>query len=48
MLAYEIQNDGGIDALRTAERPSPEPGPDQIKVRLAASSINYRDLNTVR
>ena len=48
MLAYEIQNDGGIDALRTAERPSPEPGPEQIKVRLAASSINYRDLNTVR
>lgn len=48
MLAYEIQGDGGIDALRTAERPSPEPGPREIKVRLGASSINYRDLNMVR
>jgi NADPH:quinone reductase-like Zn-dependent oxidoreductase len=48
MKAYEIQGEGGIDALALVERPSPEPGPGQIKVAVRANSLNYRDLNTVR
>ncbi len=48
MKAYEIQGDGGIDELRLTERQGPAPGPGQVLVRLAASSINYRDLNIVR
>ncbi len=48
MKAYEIQGDGGIDALALVDRPSPEPGPRQLKVRVRANALNYRDLNTVR
>ncbi len=48
MKVWQIVDEGGIDALQLAERPSPEPGPGQIAVRVRANSINYRDLNTVR
>ncbi len=48
MQAYEIQGEDGIDALALVERESPEPGPGQVKLRVAASAINYRDLNTIR
>ncbi|MGO1119810.1 zinc-dependent alcohol dehydrogenase family protein [Rhodovibrionaceae bacterium A322] len=47
MRAYEIQSDGGVDALALVERPSPQPGPGQILVRMKASALNYRDLSTV-
>jgi NADPH:quinone reductase-like Zn-dependent oxidoreductase len=47
MRAYEIVSADGIDALRMAERSSPEPGPGAVLVRLRASSINYRDLLTI-
>ncbi len=47
MRAWEIVSADGIDALSLADRPSPEPGPGQVLVRLRASSINYRDLLTV-
>ena len=48
MKAYEIQGDGGIDALALVDRPSPRPGPGQIKVSVRANALNYRDLNSVR
>jgi NADPH:quinone reductase-like Zn-dependent oxidoreductase len=48
MKAWEVVGEDGIDALNLADRAAPEPGPGQIKVRLAANCINYRDLNTVR
>ena len=48
MRAWQIVGEGGIDALEPVERPSPEPAPGQVKVRVRANSINYRDLNTVR
>jgi NADPH:quinone reductase-like Zn-dependent oxidoreductase len=41
--AYEIQQ-FGVDHLALAERPSPEPGPGQVVVRMAAWSLNYRDM----
>ena len=47
MRAWEITSDGGVDALTLAERPSPEPGPGELKVRIRANSINYRDLATI-
>ena len=47
MRAYEIQSDGGVDALALNERQSPEPGKGEILVGVRASSINYRDLSTI-
>jgi NADPH:quinone reductase-like Zn-dependent oxidoreductase len=47
MKAWEIVSDGGIDALACNERPTPEPGPGEVLVRMRANSINYRDLSTV-
>ncbi len=47
MKAWEIVSAGGIDALHLADRTSPQPGPGEVKVRITASSLNYRDLVTV-
>ena len=47
MRAYEIVGEGGIDALALSQREAPSPGHRQIRVRVRASSINYRDLSTV-
>lgn len=48
MRAWEVQNDWGIDHLTLVDRPTPEVGPGQIVVRMAAASLNYRDLMTVQ
>ena len=48
MKAWEITSAGGIDALELNDRPTPEPGPGQVLVRVGASAINYRDLSTIR
>ena len=48
MKAWEITSAGGIDALEMNQRPTPQPGPGQVRVQIAASSINYRDLSTIR
>lgn len=47
MRAWEIISDGGVDALALNERPLPEPGHGQVRVRIRASSVNYRDLSTI-
>jgi len=47
MRAYEIVSADGINALHLAGRPSPQPGPGEVLVRIRASSLNYRDLMTV-
>lgn len=47
MRAWEIASDNGIDGLKLAEKPTPEPGPGEVRVKIAANSINYRDLMTV-
>lgn len=47
MRAWEIVSDGGVDALALNERPLPEPGHGQVRVRIRASSVNYRDLSTI-
>lgn len=48
MKAWEITSASGIDALELNDRPTPEPGPGQVRVSVGASSINYRDLSTIR
>lgn len=49
MNVIEIDpNRKGFESLRPAERPVPEPGPGQVRVRLQAASLNYRDLPIAR
>jgi len=46
MRAYQLQSEG-IDGLKQVELPQPKPGPRQVLVRVAACSLNYRDLAIV-
>jgi NADPH:quinone reductase-like Zn-dependent oxidoreductase len=44
MRVYEVQTGStGIDGLRRAERPDPQPGPHDVVIRIRATSLNYRD-----
>ncbi|WP_416899372.1 MAG: zinc-dependent alcohol dehydrogenase family protein [Minwuia sp.] len=38
----------GIDNLKVVDTDEPSPGPGQVKVRLRASTLNYRDLVTIQ
>ncbi|HZH77143.1 MAG TPA: NAD(P)-dependent alcohol dehydrogenase, partial [Archangium sp.] len=42
MKAYEIRDGFGLDKLVSCERPDPVPGPFQVRVRVKATSLNYR------
>jgi len=49
MRAYQLPKGGaGIDALAKVERPQPKPGHRQVLVKVAACSLNFRDLGIVR
>ena len=48
MRAYELQPREGFDALTLVDRPSPPLGPGDVRVRVRAVSLNYRDLNMVK
>ena len=48
MKLFEIRDSFGLDHLLRAERPEPEPRPDEVVVRLHAVSLNYRDLLVVQ
>ena len=43
MRVLEIQGAFGLENLKTAERPRPEPGPGQVLLKMKAASLNYRD-----
>src|SRR5690242_6519950 len=44
MRVYEVaKGSTNLDSLRPAERPTPQPGPHEILVRIRAASLNYRD-----
>ncbi|MEQ8397953.1 NAD(P)-dependent alcohol dehydrogenase [Thalassobaculum sp.] len=47
MKAWQITSDG-IDALQLADREVAAPGAGEVRVRIEASAINYRDLMTVK
>lgn len=44
MQTYILESPTGPDGLRRVERPMPEAGPGQLLVKVAACSLNYRDL----
>jgi NADPH:quinone reductase-like Zn-dependent oxidoreductase len=44
MRAFAIEDDWSLDHLRAVTRPEPRPGSGQALLRMAASSLNYRDL----
>jgi NADPH:quinone reductase-like Zn-dependent oxidoreductase len=46
MRTIELQR-FGLDGLTQVERPMPEPGAGQVRVKLKAASINYHDLATI-
>jgi NADPH:quinone reductase-like Zn-dependent oxidoreductase len=49
MRAYQLPKGGaGIDALAKVERPDPQPAYRQVLVKVAACSLNFRDLGIVR
>ena len=49
MRAYQLPKGGaGIDALTKVERPQPKPAHRQVLVKVAACSLNFRDLGIVR
>ena len=43
MKAYELHPREGFDALQLVDRPSPPVGPGDVRVRVRAVSLNYRD-----
>ena len=44
MTAVEIAEPGGPDVLRSAERPTPEPGLGEVLVKVAAAGVNRPDV----
>ncbi len=44
MRAFVIESHGGPEVLRLVDRPLPEPGPCQVRVRVLAVSLNHLDL----
>ncbi|MEM7048852.1 MAG: NAD(P)-dependent alcohol dehydrogenase [Acidobacteriota bacterium] len=48
MRVYELDGAFGLDHLRPAERPLPEPRRGEIVIAVSAVSLNYRDLLMVR
>jgi NADPH:quinone reductase-like Zn-dependent oxidoreductase len=48
MRAYELQPREGFDALTLVERSTPPLGPTDVRVRVRAVSLNFRDLNIAK
>ena len=44
MKAIRIHEDGGPEVLRYEDAPDPEPGTDQVLIRLRAASLNHLDV----
>jgi NADPH:quinone reductase-like Zn-dependent oxidoreductase len=48
MKMYEIAEPKGIDSLKLVERANPKPKATEVLIRVRATSLNYRDLVTVK
>jgi NADPH:quinone reductase-like Zn-dependent oxidoreductase len=48
MNAYELHPEEGFDALKMVDRPRPGIGSGDVRVRVRAVSLNYRDLMVAR
>ena len=48
MKAYELQPRDGFDALTLVDRPAPALGPTDVRVRVRAVSLNFRDLTIAK
>ncbi|MGE0704269.1 MAG: alcohol dehydrogenase catalytic domain-containing protein, partial [Vicinamibacterales bacterium] len=48
MLAYELHPNADLDALVEVDRPAAPLGPYDVRVRIRAVSLNYRDLAIAR
>lgn len=48
MQAYRLLAGSGFDALEASHAPSREPGPGEVRIRVHAVSLNYRDLMFAR
>ena len=44
MQAIEISASGGPEVLRLVERPVPQPGPDEVLIKVAAAGVNRPDI----
>jgi len=44
MRAVEIARPGGPEVLRVVRRPVPEPGPGEVRIRVAAAGVNRPDV----
>ena len=47
MKVMEISPEFGLKNLRVAEKAEPVPGPGQVRIRMRAAAINFRDLMMV-
>jgi NADPH:quinone reductase-like Zn-dependent oxidoreductase len=48
MKGITLRSPGGLDRLELVDMPEPgDPGPDEVRVRLHASSLNYHDYGVV-
>jgi NADPH:quinone reductase-like Zn-dependent oxidoreductase len=47
MKVYEIQGEFGIDQLKAVERPIPNPGSGEVRIKMRAVSLNARDLGVI-
>jgi NADPH:quinone reductase-like Zn-dependent oxidoreductase len=48
MRAYELQPREGLDALTLVDRPAPVLGPLDVRIRVRAVSLNFRDLTILK
>ena len=44
MIAISIAKPGGPDVLQPIDVPMPQPGPDEVVIRVAAAGVNRPDL----
>ena len=47
MKRLHVEGGFGLDHLKLVDLPDPEPGHGQIRIRMTAASLNYRDLATI-